>query len=35
MWDYAGGFSVVVKKDGQAKPDPGTVAALGLRAGAR
>ena len=35
MWDYAGGFSVVVKKDGEAKPDPGTVAALGLRAAAR
>ena len=31
MWDYAGGFSVVVKRDGTAKPDPGTVAALGLR----
>jgi endoglucanase len=35
MWDYAGGFSVVVKKDGEAKPDPGTVTALGLRAAAR
>ncbi|HEY0375946.1 MAG TPA: cellulase family glycosylhydrolase [Pyrinomonadaceae bacterium] len=35
MWDYAGGFSVVIKKDGTARPDPGTVAALGLRAPAR
>jgi endoglucanase len=31
MWDYAGGFSVVIKKDGVATPDPRTVAALGLR----
>ena len=31
MWDYAGGFSVAVKKDGRATPDPLTVAALGLR----
>ena len=31
MWDYAGGFSVVIKKDGSATPDPRTVAALGLR----
>lgn len=31
MWDYAGGFSVVVKKDGAATPDAQTVAALGLR----
>jgi aryl-phospho-beta-D-glucosidase BglC (GH1 family) len=31
MWDYRGGFSVVIKKDGQAAtPDPGTVEALGL-----
>jgi endoglucanase len=35
MWDYAGGFSVVIKKDGVAQADPGTVAALGLRAPAR
>ena len=35
MWDYAGGFSVVVKRDGARQPDPGTVAALGLRAPAR
>jgi GNAT superfamily N-acetyltransferase len=31
MWDYAGGFSVVIKKDGSATPDPKTAAALGLR----
>ncbi|HWT01370.1 MAG TPA: cellulase family glycosylhydrolase [Pyrinomonadaceae bacterium] len=35
MWDYAGSFSVVVKRDGTTKPDPGTVAALGLRMPAR
>ncbi len=35
MWDYAGGFSVVIKKDGEAKPDPATVTALGLRAPTR
>ncbi|HYJ45567.1 MAG TPA: cellulase family glycosylhydrolase, partial [Pyrinomonadaceae bacterium] len=35
MWDYAGGFGVAVRKDGVATPDPGTVAALGLRAGKR
>lgn len=35
MWDYAGGFSVVVKRDGARQPDPGTVAALGLRTPAR
>ncbi|HEX8474509.1 MAG TPA: glycoside hydrolase family 5 protein [Pyrinomonadaceae bacterium] len=31
MWDYAGGFSVVIKKDGSTTPDARTVAALGLR----
>jgi hypothetical protein len=31
MWDYQGGFSVVVKKDGQALPDNQTVKALGLK----
>jgi hypothetical protein len=30
MWDYAGGFSVVNKNDGQAAPDVETVKALGL-----
>src|SRR5215510_15629199 len=30
MWDYAGGFSVVNKKDGVATPDAETVKALGL-----
>jgi len=32
MWDYRGGFSVVLKEDGQpGKPDPATVEALGLK----
>jgi endoglucanase len=31
MWDYAGGFSVVIKKDGSTTPDALTAAALGLR----
>lgn len=31
MWDYAGGFSVVVTKDGARVPDEATVAALGLK----
>jgi aryl-phospho-beta-D-glucosidase BglC (GH1 family) len=32
MWDYAGGFRVVVKKDGKVTPDAAVVAALGLEA---
>jgi len=31
MWDYAGGFSVVVTKDGSRAPDEETLRALGLR----
>ncbi len=31
MWDYSGGFSVVVKKDGKVALDPETVRALGLK----
>jgi len=31
MWDYAGGFSVVVRKDGVAAQDELTVKALGLK----
>jgi endoglucanase len=31
MWDYAGGFAVVNKKDGKASPDETTVKALGLK----
>jgi len=31
MWDYAGGFAVVVRKDGVATPDELTVRALGLK----
>jgi aryl-phospho-beta-D-glucosidase BglC (GH1 family) len=31
MWDYSGGFGVVVKKDGKANVDPLTVKALGLK----
>ena len=31
MWDYAGGFAVVSKKDGRAVPDAETVVALGLK----
>ncbi len=31
MWDYAGGFAVVSRKDGRAVPDAETVAALGLK----
>jgi len=30
MWDYAGGFAVVVRKDGVTTPDPVTIKALGL-----
>jgi hypothetical protein len=30
MWDYAGGFSVVTRKDGATTPDPITIKALGL-----
>jgi len=30
MWDYAGGFSVVTRKNGVTTPDPITVKALGL-----
>jgi aryl-phospho-beta-D-glucosidase BglC (GH1 family) len=30
MWDYAGGFAVVNKKDGKATPDAETLKALGL-----
>jgi endoglucanase len=30
MWDYAGGFSVVVRKDGVTTVDEGTLKALGL-----
>jgi len=31
MWDYSGGFSVVIKKDGKNVLDPETVRALGLK----
>lgn len=31
MWDYAGGFSVVVRKDGATTVDEATLKALGLR----
>jgi len=31
MWDYSGGFAVVVKKDGKAEVDAVTVKALGLK----
>ncbi len=31
MWDYAGGFGVVTKKDGKATPDDATLRALGLK----
>jgi endoglucanase len=30
MWDYAGGFGVVTKSNGQTTPDDGTLRALGL-----
>jgi len=30
MWDYAGGFAVVTRKDGVSTPDPVTLKALGL-----
>jgi endoglucanase len=30
MWDYAGGFAVVNRKDGVTTPDEVTVKALGL-----
>jgi endoglucanase len=29
MWDYAGGFGVVTKSNGQTTPDDGTLRALG------
>lgn len=32
MWDYAGGFAVVVKSNGQPTPDEVTLKALGLKA---
>jgi hypothetical protein len=31
MWDYAGGFAVVDKVNGQAQRDPGVLNALGLK----
>ena len=31
MWDYAGGFAVVTRKDGVITPDPATVEALGVK----
>jgi aryl-phospho-beta-D-glucosidase BglC (GH1 family) len=31
MWDYSGGFGIVVKQNGQAKVDETTVKALGLK----
>jgi len=31
MWDYAGGFSVVVQEGGRRVPDPATLVALGLQ----
>jgi aryl-phospho-beta-D-glucosidase BglC (GH1 family) len=31
MWDYAGGFSVVVEEGGRRVPDPATLEALGLK----
>jgi aryl-phospho-beta-D-glucosidase BglC (GH1 family) len=31
MWDYSGGFGVVIRKDGKAVPDEVTVRALGLK----
>ena len=31
MWDYSGGFGVVVKKNGKAVPDDLTLQALGLK----
>jgi len=31
MWDYAGGFSIVVEKDGRRVPDPATLESLGLK----
>ncbi len=31
MWDYSGGFSVVLKKDGKATLDDVTIKALGLK----
>ena len=30
MWDYAGGFNVVIKENGKATPDVAIVRALGL-----
>ena len=30
MWDYAGGFAVVIRQDGATTPDPVTVKALGI-----
>jgi len=31
MWDYAGGFSVVVQEGGRRVPDPATLESLGLK----
>jgi len=31
MWDYAGGFAVVNKVNGQAQKDPELLKALGLK----
>jgi endoglucanase len=31
MWDFSGGFAVVVKKDGQMLPDDVTIKALGMK----
>jgi endoglucanase len=31
MWDYSGGFGVVVRKEGQTTVDEATVKALGLK----
>jgi hypothetical protein len=31
MWDYAGGFSVVNRKDGTTTPDEPTLKALGMK----
>jgi len=30
MWDYAGGFAIVTRKDGVTTPDPITLKSLGL-----
>jgi len=31
MWDYAGSFGLVVKKDGKTVPDEGVLRALGMK----